>query len=183
MSKFWNVWIMTKHRTGICWMSLIFLLLKNEAISGSYNRKYTNRTLNGYHCVHGHYASFTNISRPYCTQICLRDRQCASLSFNMETDFCQLSHKPCAVAHAESGFVLMNFRMNEDENCVTWESGGAEAGGTVPERLVKDHGAKHVAVGCVQISENVHVGVIENGNGFFVVEGTEPNTTKTLIIS
>ena len=91
----------------------------------------------------------------------------------METDFCQLSHKPCAVADAESGFVLMNFRMNEDENCVTWESGGAEAGGTVPERLVKDHGAKHVAVGCVQISENVHVGVIENGNGFFVVEGTE----------
>ena len=166
---------MPMYHTGICVLFVIYLLFRNEAISCI--RKYTNRPLNGYHCAHGHYANFTNTSRPYCTRTCLRDRQCASISFNMEINFCQLSHKPCAVAEADPGFVLMNFRLNEDENCVTWESNGVETGGTLPERLVERFISIHAAVGRIQIGENIHVGQIDfpavHGNGYFAVEGIE----------
>ena len=159
------------HQKTICYMLVIYLRITGVVFASSCNRKYTNLPLNGYHCVHGHYVNITEISHPFCTHVCLRDRRCASLSFNMDTNLCQLSHEPCAVAEAETGFLLMNFRWDEIENCVTWETNGV--GAFAPERLVNDYGAQHVTVGCIQIGEDIHVGVIENGNGFFVVAGTE----------
>ena len=185
-----DIEIMTMYPTEIYFILVIYLLCRNECLAGSYNRKYTNRPLNGYHCSYGQYANFTNISRPYCTQICLRDWQCASLSFNMETNFCQLSHEPCAVAEAELGFLLMNFRWNEDENCVAWETNDVETGGTVPERLVEDFGVPHAAIGRTQVGEDIHVGIINNpaidGYGYFVVDGSEHlenNDYKLLTVS
>ena len=141
-----------------------------------YIQKYTNRPLNGYHCVHGHYASIAEISLEYCLHIYLRNRKCASLSFNEDTNSCHLSQVPCAVAEAQQGF-LLNFQWNEDENCIAWKTNGLEIGGIVPERLVEDFGSHHSAVGRIQIGGNFYVGVIgrptEDGYGYFLIDGNE----------
>ena len=164
---------MLVHHTKLCYLLVIYLLATNVSTVSCCHQKYTKRPLNGYHCVHGHYASIINISRPYCTQICLKDRRCASLSFNMETNFCQLSHEPCAVADVKAGFLLMNFRWNEDENCVTWKTNDVETGGFVPERLVEEFAilTSRSAVGRIQIGEDIHMGVGDHiaasGDAFF----------------
>ena len=95
----------------------------------------------------------------------------------METNFYQLSHEPCAVADVKSGFLLMNFRWNEDGNCVTWKTNDAETGGSVPERLVEAFGivTMYSAMGRIQIGEEIHVGIVDrvaaSGDPFFVVQG------------
>ena len=170
---------MLVHHTKLCYLLVIYLLATNVSTVSCCDQRYTKRPLNGYHCVHGYYANITNISSPYCTQRCLNDRRCESLSFNMETNFCQLSHEPCAVADVKSGFLLMNFRWNEDENCVTWKTNDVETGGSVPERLVEEFAilTSRSAVGRIQIGEDIHVGIVDrvaaSGDAFFVVQGSE----------
>ena len=93
-----------------------------------------------------------------------------------------------AVAEAGAGFLLVNLRCNEDENCVTWKINGVVTSGSRPKRLVEDFRTYHGAVGRIEMGEDIPVGMIVHPmlnkiSSHFVVEGKEhrENTDYNLL--
>ena len=165
----------------------MFLLLQSFSINVIFSyscfRKFTNRPLNGYHCITEYYANTTSIPRHRCTNLCTQDPQCRVLSYNPVTQSCLMGAEPCKAAEASAHSSLMVFREMEDESCVSWTpllNDQPRLVGTGP------HHARQAAVGRMGIGQNTYLGHINlpERKGYFTIDNSEvPEPTNFEVLS